>query len=353
MRIKLVKRDKESLAARIAVPMVSILLALLFGWIFLAVFGYQPEQIYIKMVYHSLGSKYALSETVVKAIPLMVTSLGISVAFRMKLWNIGAEGQIYMGAFAASGIALACGNWPAWILIPFMMLAAFIIGGLWGSIPGTLKAFGQVNETITSLLLNYVAIAWVGYLVFGPWKDPKAAGFPFAPRVSESASLPTFFGTRIHLGILVALMLCGLLFMLFKYSKLGYEIKVIGESRIAAKYAGIKDKRNIVLVMFLSAGIAGIAGMLEVCGVTHRLQQGLSPGYGYTAIIIAWLARLNPFNILLVAFLMAALLVGGFGVQSSGVPLANVTVIQGAILLFLLAGDIFTKYRIEIVRTRK
>ncbi len=348
VNIRLVKRERESLRAKILVPILSIILALICGWFFLYLGGYSPYEIYMNMYQKALGSRYAISETIVKAIPLMIAGLGVSLAFRMNLWNIGAEGQLYMGAFAASWVALSWGDLNMFPLLTLMLLASFIAGALWALIPGLLKAYWTVNETITTLMLNYVAIFWVQFLVYGPWKDPKSLGFPLSPRFSANAYLPTIGDSRVHIGLLVALLIAIIFYIILKYSRFGYEIRVIGQSQAAAKYTGINVVKNILLVMLISGGIAGITGMIEVSGITHRLQEGISPGYGFTAIIVAWLARLNPLAIVLVAFLLGALLVGGFGVQSIGIPFSTVSVLQGAILFFLLAGEIFLKYRLEI-----
>ncbi|MEA1960268.1 MAG: ABC transporter permease [Bacillota bacterium] len=346
LRLRLVKREQDFLAARVFVPILSILLAFAFGWIFLSLSGFEPGETYRRMFQGAFGSKYAISETIVKAIPLSLAGLAVSLAFRMKLWNIGAEGQIYMGAFAASGVALSVGDASAWLMLPIMLIAGFVAGGLWGAIPGTLRAFWDVNETITSLMLNYVAIFWVDYLVFGPWKDPGSLGFPLTPRFPAGGYLPTLGMSRVHMGLVIAAVIAVVFYILLNYTRWGYEVKVIGESQEAARYAGMSVAKNILLVMLISGGIAGIAGMIEVAGITHRLQQGISPGYGYTAIIVAWLARLNPFAIIVVAFLFGALLVGGFGVQTFGVSFSIVLMLQGAVLFFLLAGEIFMKYRL-------
>lgn len=347
LKLKLLKREQDSWAAQIIVPVLSVLLALVFGWIFLWFYGIDPAQTYIRMWDGAFGNSYALSETLVKAIPLMLAGLAVSLAFRMKLWNIGAEGQIYMGAFAASGIALSMGNLSAWLLLPLMLLMGFVAGGLWALIPATLRAYWNVNETITTLMLNYVAIFWVDSLVFGPWKDPQSLGFPLSPRFSANAYLPTIGDTRVHMGLLIALLIALIFYFLLQYTRWGYEVKVVGESPEAARYAGISVVKNILLVMMISGGIAGIAGMIEVAGITHRLQPGVSPGYGFTAIIVAWLGRLNPFAIVMVAFLIGALLVGGFGLQIYGISFSIVLMLQGAVLFFLLAGEIFIKYRLQ------
>lgn len=175
-------------------------------------------------------------------------------------------------------------------------------------------------------------------------------GFPLTPRFPAGGYLPTLGTSRVHMGLLIALLLAVIFFIVLQYTRWGYEVRVIGESQEAAFYAGMDVMKNIVLVMIISGGIAGVAGMIEVSGITHRLQQGISPGYGYTAIIVAWLARLNPFAILLVAFLFGALLVGGFGIQTFGIPFSIVLILQGAVLFFLLAGEIFLNNRIVVVR---
>lgn len=347
---RLTSNKLDSLTIKIAVPLLSILLALIIGGLFLYFSGYNPIETFLRMYKGAFGSSYAISETIVKAIPLMLAGLAVSLAFRMKLWNIGAEGQIYMGAFAASGIALSLGELNPWFLLPLMLLAGFIGGAAWGFIPGVLRGCWQVNETITSLMLNYVAIFWVNYLVFGPWKDPASKGFPLTPRFPPSGYLPALGDSRVHMGLIIAVVIALLFYVLLKYSRWGYEIKVIGESQNAARYAGINVARNIILVMLISGGIAGITGMIEVSGITHRLQQDISPGYGYTAIIVAWLARLNPFAIIVVAFFFGALLVGGFGVQTFGIPYSIVLMLQGSVLFFLLAGEFLLKYRIAVVR---
>lgn len=347
MSLFLEKRESPSALVNFLVPTLSVLLALLLGALIIKLSGFNPGIAYREMLNGAFGSWYAISETLVKAIPLMLCALGVGFAFKTVLWNIGAEGQLYMGAWAAGWVALSFPQGQSWWLIPLMMLAGFLAGALWGLIPGILKASLNVSEIITSLLLNYVAILWVDYFVYGPWKDPKGYGFPFTPYFGQGAWLPTFFGTRVHLGILFALLSALIIYFLLKSTRLGYEIRVIGENPQAAKYAGMNIFRTIIVVFIVSGGLAGLAGMSEVSGVIHRLQHAISPGYGYTAIIIAWLSRLNPLATLLVSILFGGLLVGGFSVRSIGLSESLVYVIQGIILFLLLAGDLLTRYRLS------
>ncbi len=355
--LRLEKRLQPSRTIALLVPVVSLVLAMLLGAVILAASGANPWVTYKAMLEGAFGSPalwkegnyYNLSETLVKAIPLMLCGLGVGIAFRMLFWNIGAEGQLAMGGIAASGVALVWGPaLPAWSVLPLMLLAGFIAGALWGLIPALLKAYLKVNEIITTLMMNYIAILMVEYLFYGPWKDPKGYGFPGSAEFVEAAWLPRFFGTRVHLGLVFAVIAAVVIWLILSRTKWGYEIQVIGENPRAAAYAGINLALNIALVMILSGGLAGIAGMAEVAGIAHRLQKGLTVGYGFTAIIVAWLARLNPWRTLVVAFLLAALLVGGDQIQiSMKLPAATALILQGAILFCMLGGELFTQYRLR------
>lgn len=353
MRLVIEKRLQSSRLIAFLVPVVSIVLALLAGAGLLAAAGVNPWETYKAMALGAFGSRYSLSETLVKAIPLMLAGLGVSIAFRMLFWNIGAEGQLAMGGFGAAGVALFLADKiPDPLLLPAMFVGAFLAGALWGLIPAGLKAVLGVNEIITSLMLNYVAILWIERLFYGPWKDPQGYGFPGSAQFPKAAWLPRLTG-RVHAGLIIAIAAAAVLWLVLGRSKWGYEIKVIGENPRAARYAGMSLARNIVLVMLLSGGLAGLAGFGEVAGISHRLQKGLTVGYGYTAIIVAWLARLNPWGVLLVAFLLAGLLVGGDQIQiTMGLPAAMALVLQGAILFFVLGGALFSQYRLRLVRTQ-
>jgi simple sugar transport system permease protein len=348
------KRLTRSRQATVLVPILSFVLALIFGGLILLAFGINPLEAYKVMVEGSLGSGYALTETLVKAIPLMLTGLGVSIAFRMLFWNIGAEGQLAWGGIAAAFVALFLSDYlPGFTLIPLMMILAILAGALWALIPAVLKAWIGVNEILTTLMMNYIAILMVEYLYHGPWRDPEGFGFPGSALFPEAAWLPRLTG-RVHIGLIFAILAAALIWFILNRTRWGYEIRVIGENPKAARYSGMSIARNIVLVMLLSGGLAGLAGMAEVSGITHRLYHGLTVGTGYTAIIVAWLAALNPWGILLVAFLMAALIVGGDQIQIAlGLPAAVAGVLQGAILFFVLGGSIFVNYRVRILRPEK
>jgi ABC-type uncharacterized transport system permease subunit len=337
-----------SRTAAVLVPVVSILLALIACGLLLLASGADPFAVYRAMARGSLGDRYAIAETLVKTIPLLLLGLGVAIAFRMQLWNIGAEGQFYLGAIAATGTALYLfPGWPAMLLIPAMIVAGLIGGAVWGFIPGALRAYLGANETITSLLLNYVAILFSDYLVLGPWKNPEGFGFPGTKPFPEASYLPHYGTYRVHLGLVFGLVAAVILWIALGRTRWGYELSVMGENPRAARYAGMRTRRQIVVVMALSGALAGLAGMSEVAGIAHQLQRNLSPGYGYTAIIVAWLGRLNPFGIVGVAFVLAAVLVGGDQLQLAvGLPSSVAPMLQGAILFFLLGGEVLTRYRV-------
>lgn len=331
-------------------PLLAILMALTMGAVFLMAYGFNPLMVYVAMFQGAFGSFYGFSETLVKAIPIALCSLAVAIAFRMQLWNIGAEGQLYLGALAASWVALNVHNLPPMVILILMFMAAALAGGIWGAVPGGLKAYLGANETITTLMLNYVAILWVDYLVYGPWKDPHGYNFPLTPVFDQNAWLPILFGNRVHIGLLLVIIVAVVLYLLIEKTTWGYRVRVIGQSQSAARYGGMNVKRTIIMAMLLSGAIAGAAGMVEASGITHRLQHAMSPGYGYTAIIIAWLSGLNALAILPVSFLFGALLVGGYSVQSSGIPFAIVLMLQGSLLFFLVGGEVFSRYRLRLIK---
>lgn len=261
-----------------------------------------------------------------------------------------------MGAFGASAVVLTPllpATAPRWLFIIAMMVAGMLCGALWGFIPGYLKAKFGVNEIISTLMMNYIAVSWNDFFIFAVWTEggfQMSRVFPdnaWLPRLTElGAQIPAFRGLTTHLGLVFALIGVVVVWLILYRSQWGYEIRLIGDNPNAARYAGISTSKNIILVMMLSGALAGLAGMSEISGVVHRLQGAISPGYGFTGIIIAWLAKLNPFAVIFVSILFGALILAGREIQPSGVP----KLIQGVILVCLIAGDFFLRYRISIVR---
>jgi simple sugar transport system permease protein len=340
----------------IALSIGAILVGLFFGGIVIAFAGGDPLRSYIHIGRASFGSLGVFSDTIVKATPLILVGLACTVAFRMRLWNIGAEGQFFMGALGASAVVLTPLLPPdtsPWIYIPVMMIAGILAGALWGFIPGILKAWYNVNEIISTLMLNYIALSLVLFFVFAVWSE---AGFQMSPMFPKNAwlprltdyakQIPLFRGLTTHLGFLIALVAAVVVWFVLYRSRWGYEIRLIGDNKRAAEYAGINISRNIILVMMFSGGLAGLAGMSEITGVVHRLQTAISPGYGFTGIIVAWLAKLNPFAVVIVSIFFGALILAGREIQPSGVP----KMIQGIILVCLIASDYFMRYNVRIER---
>ncbi len=335
----------------VALRLASVAGALLLGPFFLRITGHAAGEAYLDLLRGAAGSSYAVQQTVIKAIPLALAGLGVALAFHAGLWNIEAEGQLVMGAFLASWAALTLPA-LAWGLLPLMVVLGLLGGGLWALLPAIPRALWGTNEIITTLLLNYVALLWVDYLVFGPWADPSAFSFPYSRPFPDEARLPLLSGTQVHAGALFVPVVAAALAFALRHTAWGYEIRVIGQSPRTAAYAGMPVSTNILVVMALSGAIAGLAGMGEVSGVIGRIQQGISPGYGYSAIIIAWLARLHPWGTVAVALLFAALINGGFALQTSGVPAAIASMLQALVLLSVLVSDFFVTHRLAVWRGR-
>lgn len=347
------KRMEGTSGGVVVIRLVAILASLIATAVLLLALGKGPELTFgvLKTLFiTTFFTDYGIIDTVTKAIPLLLCSVAVSYAFKMKLWNIGAEGQMAMGAMAANAVVLAFPDMAPLPLIVLMALAGILGGALWGLLAAAPRALLKVNETIMTLMLNYIALGLVQFMILGPWKDPLAQGFPLAPRISENGWLPTLGRTSIHLGLALGLVMVVLYWFVIQKSKFGYEVRAIGESESAARFAGMSIVKNTLLVLGISGAIAGLAGMSELSGVAHRLEMSLTSGYGFTAIIIAWLARLHPVGLIVMSLFMAALLVGGTYVQILGLPYALATMIQGIILFFVLGFDVFTRYRIRIAR---
>ncbi|MGB5824316.1 MAG: ABC transporter permease [Proteocatella sp.] len=345
LNLKIIKKDELEGKQAMAVRGIAIILSFIFTGIFMAIIGYNPILVFTKMITGALGTQMRLQETITKAIPLVITSLGILVAFKMKFWNIGGEGQIIMGAFGAAFVALNFGgNMPAFPLLLLMAVASMICGGIWALIPAFFKVKFGTNETIFTLMLNYIAIKIVQFLQYGPWKDPNASGFPKIASFGPSAVLPKVFG--IHIGWIIALLLVVAMYVFMKYTKKGYEIEVVGESPNTAKYAGMNVNGIVMMALTISGGLCGLVGMIQASAIEKTLSATLSGGLGYTAIITTWLSGLKPQYILITSIAFAVLLQGGVYIQiAMQIPSAVADMIQGIILFFVLGSEFFIKYR--------
>ena len=344
----------------LTVSVGAIIIALILGAVALRFAGEaHPFKAYASIARELFGNWGGISDVMVQATPLILVGLACSVAFSMKLWNIGAEGQFFIGAFAASAIVLTPvlpAETSRWIFIPVMMLAGFIGGALWGFVPGYLKARFNVNEVITTLMMNYIAIEWNNYFIFAVWSE---GGFQMSPRFPKTAWLPRladyarevpeFGGLTLHLGLLFGPIAAVIVWWLLYRSKWGYEIRLAGDNPKAARYAGTNIARNMVLVMMLSGALAGLAGMAQIGGVVRRLQGSISPGYGFTGIIIAWLSKLNPLIVIVVSILFGVLILAGREIGRSGISM----LIQGIILFALIASEFLLRNRVRIIRVRE
>ena len=346
------RRENLPLYIRILTPAVSVLLAFVFCAIFLKALEFDPVQAYTKMFNSVFGNWIGFTKSITQAIPLMLCGLGVAISFKMNLRNIGGEGQMMMGAFAATGVALYHGGAPDWTIVPLMFLAAFLTGALWAIIATLPKALWNVNETIITLMMNYVALLFVDYLIYGPWRDTTGS-IPMSYKIPEYTRFFRFGNTQIHAGIIIAVMAAIIIYLFFRLTTQGYQIKVIGSGMKTAQYAGMDIRSNILLVMLFSGGLCGLAGLSQVAGVTDRLQPSIASGAGFTGIIIAYLSKFNPLAILIVSILFGALHVSGYSMQLMQVPTQIVTVIQNAILLFVLGGEIFTRYKLSVFHVKE
>jgi general nucleoside transport system permease protein len=352
--LRLERRAGLPLPQRVLILSLAVVLGAFAGGLLVQASGYSAVKAFTAILDGSFGGSYPVSQTLAAAIPLATIALGTAIAFRVQLWNIGGEGQFYMGAFGATALELIGGpaGWPPLILLPGMLVVAFATAAAWALLPAWLRAWHGVNEIITTLMLNYVAILWVNYLVYGPWKDPQGHNFPFSPRFPDNASFARIGDGQLHTGLIVPIIATSILVLVMARTKWGYELRVVGENAEAARYAGIDVRRTMVSAMLVSGGMAGIAGMVQVAGIIHLLNGQLSNNYGYTAIIIAWLARLHPVAVLIVSVLFGALVNGGYAVSQEGIPQALGAVLQGMILFFVLGvGDVFTRYRLRVAST--
>lgn len=343
---RLVPREGASGIARVGVPLGTAALAALAALALFAAVGAPPAQALATLVREPLTTSFGLTETLREAAPLLLCTLSVIVGNRVGLWNIGAEGQLALGAAAAAGVALHLGPLPGPIEPGLALLAAAVAGALWALPPALLRVGRGLSEILSTLLLNYVALAWLKMLVFGPWKGPD--GFPYTAMIGESWRLATPIG-RVHLGLPLAVALALGLGVALRGTVLGNRVRLVGASEPAAAYAGVPVGPLRVGAFALAGALAGLAGGVEVLGVQHRLHMGVASGVGYTALLAAFLAGARPLPGVLSALGLAALAVGGEAVQISfpGVSAAMVSALQGLILLGVVAGNTLRTHRVR------
>ena len=326
---------------------IGLAIALFVGTLLLLGAGHDPLKIYSRMFDASLGGPDAWSITLNRAIPLGLAGLAVAVAGSMGLWNIGAEGQIIAGAIAASWVARIGGSWPGLILILMMLVAAVGGGALLALGPAMARAKLGVNEIITTLMLNEVALRLVQWLIHGPWKDPDSFNFPLAPMLPDQARLPTLFG-RAHFGLLIAAAVIIVISVAVRYTAWGYELRIAGSSEATAPYSGISLPKKVLAVLVLSGAIAGLAGGVELTGTTDRLTESISNGFGFAGIIVAALALMRPSGVAAVAILFGAVQIGGQSIQTLGVSSSVSTILQAFILFGAIGAGVFSRYAIAL-----
>lgn len=346
--------EKEENSKSVIVPIISLFVALGIIAVLILIFGENPLYGIKEMFSYAFFSRAGLSETLNKAVPITIDAFGLAIAFYAGLWNIGMEGQFYLGAIGAIWVSVfLIPSAPVWLYFIIIPLFSILMGAIWGLIPGFLKVRFGVNEILSTLMLNYVAIRIVDYLVYGPWKSSSVRNFPLSDPIP--VKLPRIPGTDVHIGIFLIPVIALLLWLVFQKTTLGFKWKAIRLNNQAARYAGMNPGRFLLLAMVISGAFGGLSGAVHMMGAQYVLQSHFSPGYGYTAIIVAWLSGLNPFGIMVSGPLLAGLFVGNARLELlMKFPVAVSSFFQGIVLLTLLVGGFLQRYHVKVIpRTRK
>ena len=347
--IRITKRDNLSRKKEILITLLAIVLSIIFAGIILLIFGLNPFEIFKEIIMGSVGTGLRVKQTIVKAVPLIITSMGIIVAFKMKFWNIGAEGQILIGGACSAAVMIYAGDkMPTGLLLIVMFVASALGGMTWGMIPAVFKANWNTNETLFTLMLNYVAMQVVTYcIVF--WENPKGSNtVGIINQATKGGWLPELFGQKYGWNVVIVLILTVGMFIYLKYCKQGYEIAVVGESENTARYAGIQVKKVIIRTMAISGAICGIAGFVIVSGASHTISTATAGGRGFTAIIVAWLSKFNTFIMVAVSFGIVFMNQGAVQIATQyGLNENASNVLLGIILFFLIGAEFFINYRVK------
>jgi ABC-type uncharacterized transport system permease subunit len=353
MRLQVEPRANAPLSLRLLVSLLAGVAALLLVAIPVLLAGRNPFDAYGLMVKGAFGSLFSVSETLTRATPLILTGLAAAVAFRARLWNIGAEGQLYIGALAAVLVGSGLFQFPPLLMIPIVMLAGFLAGGFMMVVPAFLKQRFGADEVVITLLLNFVVILFVQMLIEGPLKDPLALGWPQSVPLLDAADYPKLIPRmRIHLGLIVGIAAALILWIVVRRTVLGFEIRAVGENRAAAKFAGLPVNATLLKVALISGGLAGLAGVGEVAGVKGYLSADLSPGFGYSGIVVAMLAGLSPIGTVFAAIFVAAVFVGADSMsRATGISNYLADLVVALSLLCVLIGGFFVRFRVRLDRT--
>mgnify|MGYP001045275372 CR=1 FL=1 len=348
---KLEKRTPPSWWFRMLMPIMAVIISLAISSIFLLALRKNPFTAFYYLFYGGLGTKFAFLEMLVKATPLILTGIAVSIAFLAKYWNIGAEGQLYAGALLATWVGIQNFNLSPFFYVSLVIIAGFVGGGVWSFIPAYLKAKFKVDDVVTTLLMNYIMIYFVSAILTGPWRNPVSM-WPESVNIAENARLIQLVPrSRVHIGFLIAVAVVFVAYFIVKKTKLGFEIRATGSNPKAANFLGINTLKTIIIASVLSGGVAGLAGVSEVAGVHYHLIQNLSPGYGYSGIVIAMLGGLNPFGVLFAALYFSVIITGAQMMSRSvGIPPYIADVIQGITLIVMLAMLLLFEYKISIRR---
>jgi ABC-type uncharacterized transport system permease subunit len=351
IRLRLVKREPVTGWAKIAIPIGAIVVTLLLSAVPILFAGGHLWKSYFYLFYGAVGTRYNLLETFVKASPLVLTGLAVAFAFRAKFWNIGAEGQLLAGALAATVLGVHLGAIPPALVLPTIIVAGFLAGGIWASIPALLKTKLKVDDVVSTLLLNYVMLHIMGALLFGPLQQPGSS-WPRSSAIIKAACYPILLTrSRFHLGILISFLAVWIIWLINKKTIFGYRSKAVGINIRAAHFGGINTTSVILWTALISGGLAGLAGVGELCAIQYRLIMDISPGYGYSGIVIAMLGNLHPVGVLFSSLFFSVIIVGAQTMsRMTGVPTYIAEVIQGMALMVMLIFLLFTEYRIKLMR---
>ena len=351
---KIVSRAQSSNIMNIFAPIIAVILTLITGSIIFSIMGFNPFFALHTFFISPISTTYGISELLVKATPLALIATGLAFCFKNNIYNIGAEGQLTMGAIFGGGIGIYFHDTNSFWLLPLMIIGGAIGGAFWAMIPALLKNKFNTNEILTSLMLVYVALFILDFLVVGPWRDPEGYSFPKTRSFSDSGRMPLLFdGLRIHIGLIITLILIFISWFVFAKTIFGFQLKVSGFSPIAARYAGFNQKILIYLAFGICGAFAGIAGLAEVSGPIGLLYRDISPNYGFTAIIVAFLGRLHPLGIIFASLLIALTYLGAEDAQLfMQIPAAVGFLFQGLVLFYLLGADFLVKYKLEFKKSK-